>query len=340
MRGDKHHHHYIPDFILRRYSYEDYSKKSKAHMVDLTKGKIMGIVQTRNMYYRDNLYRFRIEDIIGKQYETPVSRLLSNVENSQGTFDVSINDILILRKYLLLQLIRTKDEKDSYSDIPEVWNRMINKAVSKESLKSMIKTGDVFVSKMSQFFLYSPLLFVKTDGGLIMPDGALMEDYIAYPEWINEDIIIDEYGHPRIENGVHPDCPPGKMVNYIFYPMGPEYGVMLLNPLWTNKDFAVLIGSNTYAINPAKIVETVLKYEYLDNGRTCRMHLITLDEEESNRLIKEIILSCRGSFVVRDLDKLIRPLSDLIEDKPDYLYFEQIKAFLDYLKDNNSHLDD
>ena len=134
MRGDKHHHHYIPDFILRRYSYNDDPKKSKAHLVDLLKGETSKVVKTKKMYREKDLYRCRIEDAIGKHYEGPVSSLLRKVEKSQGTVDLSINELLKLRKYLLLQLIRTKDEKESYSDIPDVWEKMINKAVSGESL--------------------------------------------------------------------------------------------------------------------------------------------------------------------------------------------------------------
>lgn len=134
MKGDKHHHHYIPNFILRRYSYDSDPKKSKAHLVDLLKGEVSKVVKTKKMYCENDLYRYRIEDAIGKHYEEPVSSLLTKIEKSQGTVDVSLKELLTLRKYLLLQLIRTRVEKDSYSDIPRVWEKMINKIVSNESL--------------------------------------------------------------------------------------------------------------------------------------------------------------------------------------------------------------
>lgn len=169
-----------------------------------------------------------------------------------------------------------------------------------------------------------------------MPDGALMEDYIAYPEWIDRDIILDEFGRYRIENGVHPHCPPGMMMNYMFYPMGPEFGVMLFNPLWTNKDFVSFIGSNTYAVDPCKIRENMLKSIALDeSGRLYRSQIMFLEANESNKLIKELIFASDISFVVKDLDALYQPLSELIVDRPDHPRINQMKRLLDTIKASN-----
>lgn len=334
MKGDKHNHHYIPDFILRRFQYNDDPKKSKVHLIDLATGKMSKVVKTKKIYTEDNLYRVRIEDAMGKYYEGPVNSILKRVEESDSIFEVSIKDVFTLRKYLLLQLVRTKDEMESYSDKPEVWDNLINKCVSKESLQSMIKTSHPYIRKLSEFFLYAPILFIKAKGEFIMPDGGLMESYIPYPKWIDPDIIRDENGKPRIENGVDPGCPPGSIVNYMFYPMGPEYGALLLNPLWHNKDYVTYIGSNTYSIDPVKILEYHFSSIPIDESeRHYQLRIMPLDEEETIRLVKETLYAASDTLVARNLKLLQTALSELVVEKPDYRYREQAKMLINTLKD-------
>ena len=170
-----------------------------------------------------------------------------------------------------------------------------------------------------------------------MPDGALMEDYIVYSMKLDRDKIVDEFNRPRIENGVHPDCPPGTLVNYMFYPLGPEYGVMLLSTLWYDQDFVVSTGSKTYAIDPCKMLECLFKSKPLDEaGRFYRCQIMQLDSNESNKLIKELIFACNDSFVTKDLDALCQPLSELIEEHPDHPHINQMKHLLETLRTSKS----
>ncbi len=298
-------------------------------MMDVSEGRIADVVNTKKMYKGKDIYRLRIENAIGKFYEGPVSSILGNLEVADSSMVLSITELLCLRKYLLLQLVRTKEEKESYSDIPEVWENMINKCVSRESLQSMINTSDLYLSKLSQFFLYAPILFVRSKGEFIMPDGALMCDHISCPPYINPEILEDENGKPRIENGVFPDCPGGMLVNYFFYPMGPEHGILLLNPLWVWSEYISDIGQRTWAVDSFKIVDHLERSIPCDSsGREYICSIVQLDEDETIKLVKESFNACARTFVARDLKKLPTSLKEFIVENPNYQYKGQVKTLI------------
>ena len=95
--------HYIPQFIIKRFS----DKVNKMNVFDKINRSILENVESKDIYYEDDLYDPKIEEMFNRQVEDPIAKLLDRKIIGFDEIQLTRTELLLLKKYMLITSVRT-----------------------------------------------------------------------------------------------------------------------------------------------------------------------------------------------------------------------------------------
>ena len=97
--------HYISQLIIRRFS-------KAIHVFDSKERRVTRYTHPEKIFYKDDIYTDDVEDILNKELESPFAQLLDRKIINKEKIEITRRDILLLKRFLLLDSVRTFAAED------------------------------------------------------------------------------------------------------------------------------------------------------------------------------------------------------------------------------------
>ncbi|MDE6284980.1 MAG: DUF4238 domain-containing protein, partial [Bacilli bacterium] len=97
--------HYISQLIIRRFS-------KAIHVFDIKERRVTRYTHPEKIFYKDDIYTDRVEDILNKELESPFAKLLDCKIVNKEKIEITRQDVLLIKRFLLLDSVRTFAAED------------------------------------------------------------------------------------------------------------------------------------------------------------------------------------------------------------------------------------
>lgn len=257
--------HYVQKSILKNFASKSDNDKYKINIIDINNNKI----EVRNVeraFYEKNLYDVKgndekkLEKDLGAKIEIPFCEILEKIMQEKDKLTITRKELMIIKKYLLVQIYRNYKNSFGYSDQIQdkkemssynikvgeskldFWKREIQTILDTE-WDDIINNCDLVGVKKQAIILHTGfLMFFKTDSEFLINDiGFTIErvpimvdipadDYIKIAEQIGKSMFnVDDFGESakrELEtNSSYID-------NFIWFSFAPGFAIVAVDKLW------------------------------------------------------------------------------------------------------------
>lgn len=228
--------HYIPQVILKGFSVHNHIN---VVLIDSHKA---GFVTSSGIFHKRGLYPNEFETLLNKNLETPLEKLLTNL-NGTNEIRLTKDDVELLKKYIMLQSIRTKSAKESnldsrnnppqlmnlqrakYDDLSQGWELAVKNCIE-SNWHQCVNSDYIIISENAKYLDASKMVLLHTKSEFIISGSGRTQVNVPCPS-------LHEVIENKIKKKYDLDSntrPLGWILSFQLFPLSSNLAIGVYNP--------------------------------------------------------------------------------------------------------------
>lgn len=247
--------HYVQEALIRNFSYKE-TETPKVRIFSTSNNK-GGWINTRSIFKGQDIYSLEVEDLFRKKIETDAASIFRKIKCSKDTVDLTRDEISLLKKYTLLQDIRTpvslrklselktnKGTKKRYQILMDgqginesdkyFWIKIM-RFVLESDWNRILHSDFNIVSHLAHTYDRLFPMVIKTSDELILPDTGVYAESSNFtrPSIDTQKVLRDICGKDFKGHELE-DLTTGldKFMNFIILPFDKNHAILFVDDIW------------------------------------------------------------------------------------------------------------